>query len=151
LVADIFPGKYGSLPSYLTNVNGTLFFSANDGVHGAEPWVLGPVSASASAASESVVPPFVVSGPFTDVTLTLGAAGLRAPAVANQPSSGLESADSGGRERLLLEDSRSAGTETHDSARRSPAVFGTKSQTHGLEEFWSEDPAISPLVPDTGA
>jgi ELWxxDGT repeat protein len=40
LVGDIRPGPYGSYPHYLKNFNGNLFFSANDGVHGFEPWVL---------------------------------------------------------------------------------------------------------------
>jgi ELWxxDGT repeat protein len=48
LVKDINPttrsgdrGPYpnGSYPKYLTNVNGTLFFAANDGTHGQELWV----------------------------------------------------------------------------------------------------------------
>jgi ELWxxDGT repeat protein len=38
LVKDIFPGINGSYPQYLTNVNGTLFFRANDGTHGTELW-----------------------------------------------------------------------------------------------------------------
>jgi ELWxxDGT repeat protein len=38
LVADINPGPSGSGPQYLTNINGTLFFAANDGVHGDELW-----------------------------------------------------------------------------------------------------------------
>jgi ELWxxDGT repeat protein len=46
LVKDIYPGTEGpmdpdpisSAPSFLTNVNGTLFFSAEDGVHGRELW-----------------------------------------------------------------------------------------------------------------
>ena len=38
LVADINPGTGSSYPRYLTNVNGTLFFSANDGTHGYELW-----------------------------------------------------------------------------------------------------------------
>src|SRR5262249_45248093 len=43
LVKDIFPGPGGSLPlaptvPNLTNVNGTLFFRANDGVTGGELW-----------------------------------------------------------------------------------------------------------------
>src|SRR5262249_49559939 len=42
LVKDIRPGSGGSMTTssdpQLTNVNGTLFFVANDGVHGSELW-----------------------------------------------------------------------------------------------------------------
>src|SRR5262249_56871182 len=44
LVKDIRPGSspygypYGSNPQHLTAVDGTLFFAANDGVHGTELW-----------------------------------------------------------------------------------------------------------------
>lgn len=42
LVKDIFPGPEptasGNRPQFLTNVNGTLFFAADDGVHGMELW-----------------------------------------------------------------------------------------------------------------
>src|SRR5262249_252532 len=38
LVSDINPGDTKSYPSYLTNVNGTLFFQALDGTHGYELW-----------------------------------------------------------------------------------------------------------------
>ena len=38
LVKDINPGGIGSIPVNLTNVNGTLFFSADDGAHGEELW-----------------------------------------------------------------------------------------------------------------
>jgi len=37
LVKDINPGG-DSYPQYLTNVNGTLFFTADDGIHGWELW-----------------------------------------------------------------------------------------------------------------
>ena len=37
-VKDIFPGTSFSQPSELTNVNGTLYFIANDGIHGKELW-----------------------------------------------------------------------------------------------------------------
>src|SRR5262249_21985781 len=35
---DIFPGTYGSFPDFLANVNGTLYFAANDSTHGPELW-----------------------------------------------------------------------------------------------------------------
>ena len=38
MVKDIRPGPDPSVPSYLTAVGGTLFFEANDGVHGQELW-----------------------------------------------------------------------------------------------------------------
>lgn len=38
LLLDINPGDSPSNPLNLTNVNGTLFFVANDGTHGAELW-----------------------------------------------------------------------------------------------------------------
>jgi ELWxxDGT repeat protein len=38
LVKDINPGSGHSYPDYLTNVNGTLFFVANDGTSGGELW-----------------------------------------------------------------------------------------------------------------
>ena len=39
MVADIVPGTGGASPHELTNVNGTLFFFANDGIHGDELWL----------------------------------------------------------------------------------------------------------------
>jgi ELWxxDGT repeat protein len=38
LVKDIFPGLSPSSPQDLTNMNGTLFFTADDGAHGKELW-----------------------------------------------------------------------------------------------------------------
>jgi len=38
MVKDIWPGIQGSTPAQLTNVNGSLFFTAEDGVHGREVW-----------------------------------------------------------------------------------------------------------------
>ena len=38
---DIIPGSGQSVPLLLTNVNGVLFFVADDGVHGRELWASG--------------------------------------------------------------------------------------------------------------
>ncbi len=38
LVRDILPGASDARPHYLTNVNGTLYFQANDGATGYELW-----------------------------------------------------------------------------------------------------------------
>src|SRR5262249_2924237 len=38
LVKDINSFRFGSDPSLLVDVNGTLFFSADDGVHGGQLW-----------------------------------------------------------------------------------------------------------------
>jgi ELWxxDGT repeat protein len=39
LVKDIWPGVLGSNPQGITDVNGTIFFAANDGTHGKELWM----------------------------------------------------------------------------------------------------------------
>ena len=85
LVSDINPGSSGSYPGYLTNANGTLFFSANDSVHGFEPWALGPVPASASAApaldlSASAVPKVAAGFPLDPGAADLPPDGTRGPA-----------------------------------------------------------------------
>lgn len=41
LVADIFPGVGGSMPHRFSEVGGALFFIADDGLHGNEPWRIG--------------------------------------------------------------------------------------------------------------
>src|SRR5262249_51851486 len=38
MVKDIYPGSSGSAPFSLTNVNGTLYFTAFDPLHGTEVW-----------------------------------------------------------------------------------------------------------------
>lgn len=39
-VRDIYPGSEGSLPEQLTELNGKLYFTADDGVNGEELWVV---------------------------------------------------------------------------------------------------------------
>jgi len=38
MISDINPGSSNSLPGGLTEVNGTLYFTASDGIHGKELW-----------------------------------------------------------------------------------------------------------------
>ena len=38
MVKDINPGSKSSYPSFLTNVDGSLFFAATDAVHGSQLW-----------------------------------------------------------------------------------------------------------------
>ena len=42
MVRNIRPGSASSQPLFLTNVNGTLYFTAKDGRHGRELWRAGP-------------------------------------------------------------------------------------------------------------
>jgi large repetitive protein len=55
MVTDINPHENGfpngSNPLSLTNVNGNLFFSADDGVHGTEPWILVNTATTTSISS----------------------------------------------------------------------------------------------------
>jgi ELWxxDGT repeat protein len=51
MLADINPGSAASYPGSLTNANGTLFFAANDGVHGYELWALNTAPAPSLAVS----------------------------------------------------------------------------------------------------
>ena len=101
---------------------------------------------AASSAPALVVPPSLVPRPAAGFPLDTGAAGLPLVALADQRSSAFESDDSAGRERLLLEDSQWKRTRSTESARRSPAVLGPKSQPHLAGDFGSEDPASDPLV-----
>jgi ELWxxDGT repeat protein len=39
LLLDLRPGSPGSEPAFLTEIDGRLFFVADDGVHGFEPWL----------------------------------------------------------------------------------------------------------------
>lgn len=69
MVADINPGAGSSKPELLTIFGSRLFFYANDGVHGPEPWITDGTSttlvrdvAPGSDSSESVVGVPLVSG-----------------------------------------------------------------------------------------
>ena len=53
LVNDIRPGGAGSNPSNLTNVGGTLYFSADDGTSGYELWLTDGTSAGTTLVKDN--------------------------------------------------------------------------------------------------
>jgi ELWxxDGT repeat protein len=77
MVANINPHEImpfgranGSNPQYLTNISGTLFFAADDGIHGVQPWVVSPAAAPTIAVTSSPNPS-VFGHPVT-LTATVG-------------------------------------------------------------------------------
>lgn len=62
LVDDIFPGAQGSYPRNLVNMNGAVYFSANDGVHGVELWTTDGTAAGTHLVSD-VAPGLAGSNP----------------------------------------------------------------------------------------
>jgi hypothetical protein len=40
MAQDIYPGPIDSSPWALSNVDGTLYLSADEGLHGMEPWIM---------------------------------------------------------------------------------------------------------------
>jgi ELWxxDGT repeat protein len=82
LVADIFPGSSSSIspggsdPGYLTNAGGTLFFAANDGTHGDEPWILLPQVAASTTTAVTSSPNPSVAGQAVVFTASVRSAGV---------------------------------------------------------------------------
>ncbi|MFN0054661.1 MAG: ELWxxDGT repeat protein [Planctomycetales bacterium] len=77
MIKDLIPGgqsgvnggvPHSSHPGNLTNVNGTLFFTADDGVHGAELWALNGLAAP--SLDVSVSPTTTTAGFVNSVTIT---------------------------------------------------------------------------------
>jgi ELWxxDGT repeat protein len=72
MVMDILPGSYSGYygsyyPRNLTNANGTLFFTADDGVHGSELWALNVVPAPSLGLS---FPTTTTAGSAGSLTIT---------------------------------------------------------------------------------
>ncbi len=68
MIKDIAPGPGGSSPQLLTNVNGTLFFAANDGTSGLELWK------SDGTATGTVLVKDINPGPGSSIGFEAGAA-----------------------------------------------------------------------------
>ena len=71
MVKDIDPGSDRLRPADLTNVNGKLYFTANDGVHGVELWK-SDGTAAGTVMVKDIVPGAVSSGP-SDLVAVNGA------------------------------------------------------------------------------
>src|SRR5205807_1291636 len=70
-VADISPGPADAAPAYLTNVNGTLFFTANDGQRGNELWKTTPATNATTLVKD--VTPGINGTTFSNLTAANGA------------------------------------------------------------------------------
>jgi ELWxxDGT repeat protein len=66
MVQDINPGPNGSNPASLTDVSGTLFFTADDGTHGVELWHTLPAAAPIVTTVNEGSPFTDTAGSFTD-------------------------------------------------------------------------------------
>ena len=130
-------GQNGNL--YLDYWNGAKWTWANLGNDGSS---LAAVQGASARAAESLTG---IPGPAVDLALGGSAPGLCLAVVADQGASLSEPVDSAIRDRVLLEDSQSAGTATNESARRSPAVLGPTNQPDLAVDLWSEDLARDPL------
>src|SRR6202011_1595158 len=100
----------------------------DDGVHGVEPWILGPVQASASTASLLAPSSSVVPGPVADLPLSEGVGDLPAAILWDRYPAGVASVGSFLQQHALLEETFTPGTHVSESAGRSPAVLRPKSQ-----------------------
>src|SRR5439155_1444269 len=77
LVQDINPGSGSSDPISLTNVNGTLFFAADDGIDGIELWK-SDGTAAGTVLVKDINPGAASSLPFQIMTNVAGTLFLRA-------------------------------------------------------------------------
>jgi len=156
MVTDIFPGQESSFPSFpppMANVKGTLFFIANDGVHGSELWMSNGTR-SGTVLVKDIFPgkdssslDVSVLRPLTDVNGTLFF-------IANDGTHGLELWKSDGTEAgtVMLKDIRS---DSHGSGPFSLAAvdnilyLAANDGMHG-KELWRSDgtPAGTRMVRD---
>lgn len=85
LVRDIRPGEKGSYPGVLTELDGSLFFFANDGMNGSEPYLARRFSYGSSKRAPPVY--FVISlvrmilypSPYTTIRSSHGCGGPTDP------------------------------------------------------------------------
>jgi ELWxxDGT repeat protein len=148
LVKDINPGTYREYDSYgnvlyvpnnanpsnLTNVNGTLFFSADDGVHGQELWVL--VDDQAAGTN------LVVSG--FPATVTAGVAGSFTVAAMN--ADGSTNTSYRGRVQFSSSDPQAVlpANYTFTAADQGVHTFSATLKTAGSQSITTRD-TVSPI------
>ncbi len=161
-VADIHPGSSGSSPGQIANVNGTAFFTANDGINGAELWKSDGTAAGTMVIEDSDPftggikpgPPGSLPGNLTNVNGTLFF-------TANDGSNGVELWMSDGTPAgtTLVEDIIPGADETPNTPDSSSPTwltnvngtlyFAADDGTNGVE-LWRSDgtPAGTTIVAD---
>jgi ELWxxDGT repeat protein len=140
LVKDINPdsnGYLGSSPRYLTNVNGTLFFTADDGTHGLELW-----KSDGTAAGTSLVKDISTGGSGSYPTYLTSVNGtLFFTADDGTHGAELWKSDGTAAGTVLLKDIRSGSTGSYPSylTNVNGTLFFTAADgTHG-RELWKSD------------
>jgi hypothetical protein len=125
-------GNYYTPPRYLTNVSGTLFFTANDGIHGIELWVLAD---DASQGTSLAVSEF-------SVTITAGVAGSFTVTAKN--ADGSTNTSYRGTVHFTSSDPQAAlpSNYTFTSADQGVHTFGATLKTAGSQSITTSDTVI---------
>ncbi|GAB3518062.1 hypothetical protein GCM10027442_38320 [Emticicia fontis] len=141
-VKDIWPGSQNSLPKNLTNVNGVLYFSADDGTHGRELWK----SDGTEAGTVLVKDVRVGSASGIEDFPGFCAAGTKLFFLANAGTSGndLWVSDGTAVNTVLVKDFAYIREELH--ARNNSVLFSAYVNGINSEELWISDGTLAGTV-----